>query len=200
MFIPPRDEETIDDLFSLDDPFSLTKQIFSGTYVTLNDYEIPAKELDKSYQTVVFNVANDKDLVNFYPKIAQIAQGASFTGKHVNFISAVQEAFKNAYQHGNKKDSEKHIAVASRKINDGYEVIVRDEGGEIRGEFIPFILRYRKGTNKVLSFYHFAPSAPQLPENGGVGTAVIHTSCDEVNYYKNALGGLDVQMIVRKIR
>ncbi len=74
-------------------------------------------------------------------------------------------------------------------------MVVSDQGGQLHGEFIPFVLLHRQGVDKPVSFYTFAPNIKQRPENGGIGTFVIHSVCDQVHYFKNRYNGLSVQLI-----
>lgn len=193
----PKREATIEDIVSLTSAGSLARRPYHGN-ITISEHDLPRFNSDDSYKGRRFNIRKGKDTLDFHKSIADICKEARHTGKHEKLVSAVYEAFRNAYQHGNKKNPEKAIEINYRATEDGFEVVISDEGGEINANFVPFILVHRQGMNRPLSFYDFAPGVPRLGENSGNGTFVIHTVADEVNYFVSPFGGLSVQIIVRK--
>lgn len=190
-------ENALQDLFSLDDPQSFVRQKFTG-YINLKEHDFPLFELDETYSTRVFQIGKNQDTLDYRNDLSAICRGGRHTGKHEKFCSAVVEAFRNAYQHGNHKDSDKKIVVSSKATKDSFEVVVSDEGGLIKTDLAPFVLLHRQGLNEPYSFYRFAPGTVQKSENGGIGTFVIHAVSDEVRYFKNTFGGLSVQLIIHK--
>ena len=188
---------SIDDIVSLLDPKSLIRSAFKGR-INLGDNPLPTFSPDRSYTTLEINIAKKEDTLNYAGKIAKICEEGRHTGKQERFHAGVNEAFRNAYQHGNKKDPYKKVTISYRATEENFEVVVSDQGGEINADFIPFILLHRyKQLGQPLDFYQFS-GTKKPSENSGVGTFVIHVVSDEVNYFRNSDGGLSVQMIIKK--
>ncbi len=188
----------IEDIVALSDPDSLVRRPFENGTIRLSDHVLPTFYPDDTYQGLAINIPQDKDAFDFYNPIAEICRAAKPTGKHEKLFGGLYEAFRNAHQHGNKKDPEKAIRINYRATEDAFEVVVSDEGGKLDANFIPFILLHRQGLDKPYPFYRFAPHVERREENSGTGTYVMHMAADEVNYYKNQWGGLSAQLIVRK--
>jgi len=190
---------TLEDVVSLVNPGSLARRPFRSE-IYLPDCGLPTFVPDREeYHFTDLHIKQGEGVMNYSRKLQDICKGGEHTGKQDKFYSAVYEAVRNAHQHGNKKDPSKKIGIAYKTTPDSFEVIVSDYGGRINANFIPFVLLHRQGLSRqVISFYQFAPSVRQLPENSGIGTYTMHMVCDEVNYYKNRNGGLSVQLIVRK--
>ena len=191
------DTKGIDDIVSLLDPRSLIRSVFRGK-ISLVDYTLPEFSADDSYASLEIQIRKGEDTLDHQAKIAQICKEGRHTGKQERFHAGVYEAVRNAYQHGNRKDALKKITLHYRSVEDTFEVVVGDQGGEINADFIPFILLHRyKQLGQPLNFYQFS-GTKQPYENAGVGTFVIHVVSDEVNYFRNSNGGLSVQMIIKK--
>lgn len=190
---------SIEDIVSLVDSRSLIRSAFKGK-LTLSEHVLPEFKADENYSSLDIHIVKGEDTLDYQGKIAEICKNARATGKHERLHAGVNEAVRNAYQHGNKKDPKKKVIVSYRTVDDNFEAVVSDQGGEINADFVPFILLHRfKQLGQPLSFYQFSGTS-QPYENAGIGTYVIHMVADEVNYLRNSSGGLSVQMIVRKDR
>jgi len=188
---------SIEDIVSLVDPNSLIRSAFKDTFV-LADYPLPEFSLNENYASLDLQILEGEDVLNHLGKITELCKNGRHTGKQERFHAGVNEAVRNAYQHGNKKDPHKKVTVSYRATDELFEVVVSDEGGEINANFIPFILLHRYNQLSMPSnFYEFS-STTQPYENAGIGTFVIHMVSDEVNYFRNKANGLSVQMIIRK--
>lgn len=189
---------SLDDIASLSNPLSLVRSAFKGK---IKLAECPLLEFtpDQSYHSTEIRITQDEDSLDYYPAITEICKSARAIGRQEKFHAGVIEAFRNAYQHGNKKNPQKKVTLYHRLQPHSFEVVVADEGGDINADFIPFILMHRYNSlASPESFYHFARGATRAEENSGIGTFVIHKVSDEVNYFKNGANGLSVQMIIRK--
>ncbi len=186
---------TIDDIFSLNNPNSITRRRFEEDRLDLRDYSLPTFEPDESYKTIEFEVPEGEDHAVHFSQLGAICQQICPNPRNQKLLrGAVREAFKNAYQHGNKKDPTKKIFVSYRKDDDKCEVVIGDQGGIINPQLIPFVLSQRAREDPVQSFYQFACNAKHHPENSGLGTFILHLSCEDVRYYRNAYGGLSVHL------
>ncbi len=195
--LKPRDPGSIEDLISLENAESPARKPFEGI-INLRDYpNLPKFHADDTYQVRRFNIPAEKEVIDYVVSMTEICNEARHTGKHERLFSGLYETFRNAHQHGNKRDPDKAIEIAYRPITDGFEVVVSDEGGGINAAFIPFILMHRQGMSRPYSFYDFSPGTKRLEENTGNGTFVIHVTSDDVNYFVNYAGGLSVQMIIK---
>lgn len=190
-------ERSIEDIVSLLDPNSILRSAFKED-ISLVTYNLPEFIPDQTYTSLDINIGKDQDTLDYQEKIAEICKNARHTGKQERFHAGVNEAVRNAYQHGNKKDPMKKVTVSYKSTRDAFEVVVSDEGGKLNVHFIPFILLHRYNElTQPLNFYQFS-GTQQAYENSGVGTFVLHMVSDEVNYFKNPSGGLSVQLIVRQ--
>ena len=191
------DKKTIDDLFSFKDRRSLVRRNYNGN-ISLGDYpDLPVFKPDNSYKTVSIVIGPDEDAFSYLPKITEICTKGKHTGKQEKFLTAVYEAFRNAYQHGNKRDPAKKIHLSYRIGNDFFEVVVSDEGREMLADFIPFVMMHQVGLDTACSFYEFSDAKEKLDENSGIGTFIIHYSSDEVKYFKNEFGGLSIALKIK---
>jgi anti-sigma regulatory factor (Ser/Thr protein kinase) len=192
-------EQTIDDLFSLEQPDSLVRRVFAGKRLSLSGLDLKVFVPGETYTIVTFNICEGEDVLDYLEQIRDVSKEGRHTGKHERFHSGVYEAVRNAFQHGNKKDPSKKVIISYKSTDDAFEVVVADEGGSINGNFAPFVLFHRNGLpDKPNSFYKFAPEVERLEENSGIGTYIIHSVSDEVNYFINENGGLSVQMTIKK--
>jgi len=186
-----------DSLFSLVRRDSPARELFQGT-INLREHQLPLFVPQPRHQCLEIQVAEDEELMDHYDTIRDIAQAAKRTGKHEKYHTALIEAVRNAYQHGNNKDPKKKVTLHYSDNGLLFETVVSDEGGVLRADFVPYIIFHRfSSLKRPYDFYQFS-GVPQLPENSGMGTYIIHGQCDEVHYLTNDKGGLSVKMIVRK--
>ncbi len=188
---------SLDDICSLENSESIIRRPFHGE-IDLRDYILPRFVPGDDYTSIDICVKESEQPFDHYDKLREICTRGKHTGKHEKFYAAVIESFRNAHQHGNKKNPDKKIILAYRATDNGFEVVVSDEGGIINADFIPFILLHRQGLDQPYSFYRFSPLAVRGPDNSGLGTSTIHLSADAVNYYVNETGGLSVRLFIRK--
>ena len=191
-------KRSIEDILSLLDPNSIIRSAFRDEINLAEQTALLEFNPDQTYITLELTIRKNQDTLDYQEKIAEICKSARPMGKHERFYAGVNEAVRNAYQHGNKKDPAKKVTVSYKITEDTFEVVASDEGGKLNASFIPFILlhRYRE-LNQPLSYYQFS-GTKQSYENSGIGTFVIHMVSDEVNYFRNSNGGLSIQMIIKK--
>ncbi len=188
---------SLDDLFSLVQPGTLARRVFKGD-VQLQHFQTRVFVPDQSYTIEQFMIGANEQ--HHYQQLRDLCEGVRDLPGSKEFGAGVIEAFKNAYEHGHKKNKKKKIEVAYKETLTQFEIIINDRGGQLHADFIPFVLMHRQGVDKPVSFYTFAPNVKQRPENGGVGTYLIHSFSDEVHYFKNQYNGLGVQLIKYKAR
>ncbi|MBI4146585.1 ATP-binding protein [Candidatus Woesearchaeota archaeon] len=193
------DWASIDDLFSLKSPDSLTRRQFREPIRIQKDTQLPLFQPDGSYVAETITITPEQNTLDYNGKLAEICKRGAHTGKHERFSNAVYEAFRNAHQHGNKKDPSKTITVHHRSTETTFEVVVSDQGGTLRPDFPAYIAFIRQRPCGILSYYTFAPGTPRdTNENAGIGTFNIHLTSDRVEYYRNEHGGLSVKMTIEK--
>lgn len=188
---------SLDDLCSLENLESIARHPFHGE-INLRDYNLPRFVPGDDYTSIDICVKGDEQPFDHYDEIKELCVKGKHTGKHEKFYAAVIEAFRNAHQHGNKRNQDKKIVLSYRLTDNNFEVVVSDEGGIVNADFIPFVLLHRQGLEQPYSFYRFSPAAIRGPDNSGLGTSTMHLSADAVNYYVNKSGGLSVRLFIRK--
>ncbi len=106
---------------------------------------------------------------------------------------ALFETLKNAYEHGNKKDSDKEIVVSANVDLPFLEIAVIDDGGRLHKDFISFVFNNRDfiKSGKYRNFYINAQKAKAMG-NCGVGISFAHMYTDDLKYSKAENGGLAV--------
>ena len=189
--------ENLADIFALDDEHSVTRVKLRDP-IDLRQYDIPLFIPDGDYIFRDFSISANQDTLDYRSDISDICKMGRHTGRHEKLDSGVNEAFRNAYQHGNKKDPLKKISIGYKSTETSFEVVVSDQGGLLHGDFISFVLLHRQGLHKPCPFYEFATNVVRPSENSGIGTFIMHSVADEVHYYKNQDYGLSVQLIIRK--
>ncbi len=94
---------------------------------------------------------------------------------------AVRESVANAVKHGNKFDETKEVEIGFARLDDGFEMTVRDFGGGFEVDDIP---------------------DPTNPENllkaNGRGILFMKTFMDEVEWSAANGGGMRVRMFKRQ--
>ena len=189
----------IEDIFSLNDGRSIPRTVFRGTDLDLRSFDLPIFEPDGSYKVLELETPEGKDQTIHYSLLGTICQElCPSPDRQKRVRAALREAVKNAYQHGNKKDSSKKIVIAYRNSPELSDIVVGDQGGIINPQFVPFVLAHRYRSDCPQGFYQFAVGVTQPAENAGVGTYTMHLVCDEVKYHRNKYGGLSVQLIIKK--
>lgn len=191
----------IDDLFSLGNPGSLARRSYKGTISLQSNYSLPLFHSEEEYSSVEIYFRKNQGVLEHLETLKEIClQIPSDIPKRERFFSGLVEAVKNANEHGNKKDSTKKVSILYRTTEEEFEAVVSDQGGILRASFIPYVLLHRQGLTAPISYYRFDRTAKQNSGNGGIGTFILHASCDEVNYFRNSDGGLSVQIKVKRTR
>jgi len=133
------------DIFNLDNRNSFIWTILeSGIVFDLSKSNLPKVGIPKNYSSKVIIPNQSKESIEkqfetcLVPLIFQVDTLVGYGG--INFDSAVYEALRNAYEHGNQKDSSKKIILANKFSNGKIEVMVKDEGGIIDPLFALFVL------------------------------------------------------------
>lgn len=184
------------EIFDVDCVDSVVRKIFNsyGT-INLSDMDIDTYVISSDYEIEKFFFEPNSYKKEINSVVKDVVNKISDEDKREQLYTAVYECILNAYQHGNKRDSNKSVTLA-HKINDFYaKVLVMDEGGELEPSFAPFVLRHKQGKHNdgFLDYYNFSgKSKPE--ENFGTGTSFIHTYVDSVRYFKSSEGGLLVRL------
>lgn len=115
--IPKR--SSIDDIFSLEKPGSFVRSHFTRR-VRLSELslELPIFTPDKAYTIEELTIMEDQDTLDHQDRIAEICKLGRGIDGYERFHVGVIEAFRNAYQHGNRKDPNKNIQLAYRRGSD----------------------------------------------------------------------------------
>lgn len=184
------------EIFDVDCVDSVVRKIFNsyGT-VNLSDMDIDTYVISSDYEIEKFFFAPVNYKIKINSVVESVVARVSDEDKRNQLYTAVYECVLNAYQHGNKRDSNKSVTLA-HKIDENYaKVLIMDEGGELEPSFAPFILRHKQGKYKdgFLDYYNFS-GKPKPKENFGTGTSFIHTYVDSVRYFKSSEGGLLVRL------
>ncbi len=192
--------ESIDDIFAMENAQSITRSAFRDE-IDLKKTNLPRFQPGDQYNYLNIFIGDTESVLDYYPQVIEICKKGKHTGKEQKFVSAVVEAIRNAYQHGNKKDPKKKISIAYKATTTSFEVIISDQGGKINANFPLYtqFIKHREKIQESYSFYKFAPDVKQdTNQNSGIGTFMIHLYSDEVKYSVNSDNGLSVQMIIRK--
>lgn len=188
------------DLFDTDNLESILNQLVLGkSEIKLSEFLIPTFEVPEDFAKFICHFEKDIHGTQIRNAIEPIAKEAEEQGYSDNIFTAIYEAVLNAYQHGNNYDPNKSIRVDYKITNQQLEIAITDQGGIIKSEFIPFVLRHREGKHKTkfLDFYEFTKTKKPVTNNG-TGTSFIHTYVDEVSYFKSKEGGLVVYLLKKK--
>ena len=184
------------DIFSLEDSEShVRKSIDSTSNITLSMLCTPPYNPSPEFikYRVPFIRGLDAEILFFLgPLINPLEEE---TGLPTNIYTALYEAIRNAFQHGNQKDLKKPVHFYIKK-GAPLEFLIEDQGGSIDPLFASFILLQRqKGRgDALLDFYAFAQRA-KPEKNNGTGTSFIFQYSDRVFYYRSNTSGLIVHII-----
>ncbi|MAG39166.1 hypothetical protein CMO90_03705 [Candidatus Woesearchaeota archaeon] len=187
------------DVLNLDNLESIVRKVVNKEEkITLSDFNLESYTISDNYKKKLINLEKG-DYSEIRDNIEPIAKEAENQGYPPSIFTALYEAVLNAFQHGNKKNVKKQIEIAYKTGSKKFDILVRDEGGELDSNFIPFILRHREGAfkEKFIDFYEFSGIEKPITNNG-TGTSFMHTYVDEVQYLKSTQNGLIVRMIKNK--
>lgn len=186
------------DIFDIDNIDSVIRQVLKEkTAIDLREHDIPLYEILPHYKIQEINIPDkkhyDDTIRKSIKKILKVADKSGFNRDKLG--TSVYEAVRNAYQHGNNYDSNKKIVIAHYITRESLDISIIDEGGILKPEFVAFALRFKNPelAKKFMSFYEFTKQE-QPAENFGLGTYLIHSYVDEVNYFKSANNGLVVNL------
>lgn len=179
---------------------SLAKQPF-GKMIKLSESGISPLEIPDRFKIRSFIPHNGLNLEGISRSISKdlVSLGITERGYIAQTTSGVCEAVKNAYEHGNREDSTKEIFFAKSYEKGKAEFLVGDQGGEIRGNFVPFVLLFRqKGHERFLmdvpDFYRFSGRLYAPQGHSGVGTKTMNIGFDDIEYFVGSNGGLLVYL------
>lgn len=187
------------ELMNLENRDSLARKGYSEI-IKLSESGISYAEIPNRFKTNYFQIEEDLDLNIFYDHLRRIFKNHNLEeGVLGRLIPGVIEAVKNAHEHGNLKNPLKKVLLGRSVKGKKVEFLVGDQGGEIHGQFVPYVLLMReKGHNQDYSdapdFYSFVgePFAPV--GHSGVGTKTMHIAFDDVRYFRRKNGGLLVHL------
>ena len=70
--------------------------------------------------------------------VEKAAVEGGFDKRMITHVTAsLYEALTNAVEHGNKGDERRRVTVMARKVDDGVEISVKDEGDGFMAGFVP---------------------------------------------------------------
>ena len=98
----------------------------------------------------------------------------------------LEEALRNAYEHGNNMDSDKRIRVC---WTDKPSIIVMDQGNTIRRDYYDYLKHFNHSNDGIPYYSYIGVDRPR--GNYGMGTMLIHKPYN-AQYYRGELGGLAV--------
>ncbi len=179
------------DLMALGESSSLVRSLFNRN-ISLSELKIPILKIPNDFERIYFweNGFNLKDVSDYLRE---------FLGKNNVFcdykkvIPGVIEAVKNAREHGNKYDNNKKVTLRSSCENNNLTFLVQDQGGEIDGNLVPYVLLFRQNNpDSFLSlpdFYSFRGDYYAPEGHSGVGTKVMNICFpNRVNYFRGKEG------------
>ena len=183
------------ELLDLKSNLSLVRT-FLDRPINLLDVHSPSVSLPQNFRDLSFYPLSRDHL---YYASKGVAEELASKGFEKKLSGGVHEALKNAYEHGNKRDSTKRVTLLSSVDSDLADFIIGDEGGNIDGNLFSYILAFRESNQKgnhyldLPSFYDFiSGTAPE--GHSGVGTRVMHLLFDQVRYFKGPTSGLLVHL------
>lgn len=121
--------------------------------------------------------------------INPILNEAENKGYKPNISTAIFEAVKNAFEHGNSRSPNKSILIGHKFNDKSLELLVCDKGKELHKSFLRFILaqRNKKSETNFLKWYEFSKTKPrENTDNLGLGTSFIHAYMDKIGYFYNS--------------
>lgn len=186
------------DLMSLDNPRSLARAPFAkqGKFV-LSESDAERLSIPPGYTALNLKINSGK-VAEMEKILEDVGTKMNLNLKKTGLYAPIYEALLNAFQHGNRRDVSKKVALHYKTTKSFVEVMVEDEGGVLDANFIPFILRHRdpKYLQKPTNFYDFV--GIKMPEtNHGTGTNFIHFYADQVSYHRSESDGLIVRIVKR---
>ena len=189
------------DLFDIESLDSLVRQeLREPKVVSLNDFKIPVFKLPSNSVTITVNLPSEKYEKHIRSAIEPVGEIAEAKGYSGNFFTALYEAVKNAHEHGNKKDENKHVLINHKIDDESAKIAIMDQGGVLEPDFIPFIIAHREIDikEKFLNYYQFSGKQKPRSSNLGTGTSFMHAYADKVQYFKSSSGGLVVLLTKKK--
>ncbi|MFA5479537.1 MAG: ATP-binding protein [Candidatus Muiribacteriota bacterium] len=141
-------------------------------FVSKNEFVFPSQ---KPYITILFKVI--EDMGHGMKKINSVNQ--KLLGEEIDFgiffgfgiTVAIDEALKNAIEHGNKNDAMKKVTLEYKLTNDTLSITVKDEGEGFDYNNLPEVV---------------------ADEDSGRGLLLIRNFMDEVNFNEK---GNEINMI-----
>lgn len=130
------------------------------------------------------------DYTKIKPFAESVATKFAKKGYNPNLFVGLYEATLNAYQHGNKSDSDKEITFAYNDNGSVLDLIVEDSCTVVKKPFINYLSAFNKDTSNNFKNFYDSSNEKKSAENHGVGISFIHTYFDEVNYFVGEQGVL----------
>lgn len=190
------------DLFDIDDKDSLVRRAFNSLgEVRLSELgllPIPISDIFNRVPVKIDPTQVGASLRKYCDNVASVAESLGFG---YNLFTAVYEALKNGYEHGNNCDPTRELILAYLAGDDRFDVMLRDSGGILHSDFLAFIEKHRRTENrgKMWNFYEFSDrERPTEGDNLGIGTSFMHLYMDDVFYCIGDNDGLLVHMVKRK--
>lgn len=187
------------ELMNLDNESSLVRTAFSQN-IFLSKSNVPEVEIPFRFNIQSFFPDGGLNLSKLSKSFSELLSREGADEEYIKgTVPGVCEAVKNAYEHGNNYDNSKEIFLANSLSKEILEFLVGDEGGEIKKEFVPYILKFRQGIHdKVFTdipdFYSFKREIYPPSGHSGIGTKIMNICFDKVNYFKSPRGGLLVHL------
>lgn len=185
------------DIFDIDGLNSLVRRAFAGLgEIKLSETSLVCVPIPETFSKIPVRIEKEHPGTSIRSVCEQVASTAEQHGFGYNLFTAVYEAVKNAYEHGNNHNPDLPIDLAYLVGEDRFDVMVQDAGGTLDPNFLAYVERYRRGEHRkqVIDFYEFSGKEKQ-GDNQGTGVHFMFTYLDDLFFYRSVNDGLLVHMV-----